>query len=295
MGRSHHQFVGAGRPARGALVSQLVGGVVDEVTGEIEEALVAHWSHLGRWTRGALVDEEGVLRYETPIPHLPYNGVIRTRFTGDDPDRAIAAVLDSFGRRGVPFLWWDHPSCSPADLGRRLAAQGLAAVENVSGMSIELDGWSAEPPRPGVRYEEVVDEKAMQAYEDLIVSYWELPEESQVQVADLNRFWGPGRLSAHRWLAYVDERPVGKVLLSLAGPPGVAAVYGMSVRPEARGKGIASGMTTTLLQRAQELGCHRVVLHSSEMAVEVYRRMGFVEHSKLTVYANAPLWSSRHH
>ena len=66
----------------GGLVWQLVGGGVDQVSRDIEEALVAHWSYLGRWMRGALVDEEGVLRYETPIPHLPYNGVIRTRFTG---------------------------------------------------------------------------------------------------------------------------------------------------------------------------------------------------------------------
>jgi ribosomal protein S18 acetylase RimI-like enzyme len=267
---------------------------VDEVIGDIEAALVAHWSHLGRWTRGALVEEAGVLRFETPIPHLPYNGVIRTRVEGEDPERVIAAVRDSFDQRGVPFLWWDHPSCSPVDLGRRLAAQGLAAVENVSGMSLELDGWRAVSRRPGVRYEEVVDEEAMQVYEDLIVSYWELPEESQTLVADLNRFWGPGRLPAHRWLAYVGDRPVGKVLLSLAGPPGVGAVYGMSVRPEARGSGIASDMTAMVLERARELGCRRVVLHSSEMAVEVYRRIGFVEHSKLTVYANAPLWSSRH-
>lgn len=131
--------------------------------------------------------------------------------------------------------------------------------------------------------------------EDLIVSYWELPEKSQALVADLNRFLGPGRLPAHRWLAYVDGRPVGKALLSLAGRPGVGAIYGMSVRPEARGRGIARGLTTTLLRQAQELGCHRVVLHSSEMALDVYRRAGFAEQCALTVYATARLWASRDH
>ena len=105
----------------------------------------------------------------------------------------------------------------------------------------------------------------MHAYEELIVSYWELPEESQALVVDLNRFWGPGRLPADRWLAYIGDRPVGKVLVSFAGSPAVAAVYGMSVRPEARGQGIAKGLTTIVLQRAQERGCHRVALHSSAM------------------------------
>jgi GNAT superfamily N-acetyltransferase len=268
---------------------------MDEATRDIEAALAAHWSYLGRWPRGALVEEAGVLRYETPIPHLPYNGVIRTQLSEGDADREIAAVVDSFRRRGVPFLWWEHPSCTPANLARRLTAHGLSAVEQAAGMSLELDGWNPEPPRPGVRYEEVAGDEDMSAYEELIVSYWELPEEAGALVADLSRFLAPGRVPAHRWLAYIDGRPVGKALLSLAGSPGVAGVYGMSVRPEARGKGVARGLTTTLLQRAQELGCHRVVLHSSQMAVELYRRAGFVERCSLNVYATEQLWSGHEH
>jgi ribosomal protein S18 acetylase RimI-like enzyme len=57
----------------------------------------------------------------------------------------------------------------------------------------------------------------------------------------------------------------------------------MSVTPEARGRGIASDLTTTLLERAKELGCRRVVLHSSEMAVDVYRRAGVVDCCSMTV------------
>jgi hypothetical protein len=90
---------------------------VDEAVGDIEAALAAHWSYLGRWRQGALVDEGGVLRYETPIPHLPYNGVIRTHLAGDDPDRQIAAVAESFARRSVQFLWWEHPTAPPATSG----------------------------------------------------------------------------------------------------------------------------------------------------------------------------------
>lgn len=262
---------------------------------EIEAALVGHWSHLGRWASGALVDEGGVLRYETPIPHLPYNGVIRTAITGGDPDETISDVVESFQRREVPFVWWEHPSCAPGDLGSCLQRHGLTAVERVTGMSIDLDDWIGTDPPVDVRFAEVVDARGMEAYEDLIVRYWELPRESQDMVASLNRFWGPGHLPAHRWVAYVDDRAVGKALLSLAAPEGVAAVYGMSVTPEARGRGIAQGLTTTLLARARALGCQRVVLHSSEVAVNVYRRAGFVECCAMTVYATAPLWSDARH
>lgn len=269
---------------------------MDEWTREIEAALVGHWSHLGRWASGALVDEGGVLRYETPIPYLPYNGVLRTEIPeAADQGAVIGAIVESFERRGVPFLWWEHPSCAPGDLGRHLERHGLTTVERVTGMSIDLDSWTGADRRDDVRFAEVVNARDMEAYEDLIVRYWELPRESRAMVVDLSRFWGPGRIPAHRWVAYVGDRPVGKALLSLAAPEGVAAVYGMSVTPEARGQGIASGLTATLLERAKALGCVRVVLHSSEMAVDVYRRAGFVDRCALTVYATAPLWSGADH
>ena len=60
-------------------------------------------------------------------------------------------------------------------------------------------------------------------------------------------------------------------------------------------QGVAQGLTATLLRRAQELGCHRVVLRSSEMAVGLYRRAGFVERCSLTVYATTRLWSCGEH
>ncbi len=125
----------------------------------------------------------GTLRYETPIPHLPYNGILRTHLDVDEAETAIDAVLDSFRRRGVSFVWWVHPSCAPGDLGERLRQRGLAAVELVAGMSIDLDNWDPDPLPPGVDYVEVFEDDAMSAYEDLIVSYWELPAESQALVS----------------------------------------------------------------------------------------------------------------
>ncbi|MGE5690982.1 MAG: GNAT family N-acetyltransferase [Pseudomonadota bacterium] len=260
---------------------------------EIEEALVGHWSHLGRWPKGALVEEHGTLRYETPIPSLPYNGVIRTTIIGD-PDEVVADVLDTFRRRDVECLWWVHPSALPGDLGRRLAANGLSAVERVTGMAIELDDWRPQPTPPDVRYEPVETDEALGAYADLIVAYWDVPDESRALVEEVNAYWGPRSAPVHRWLALVEGQPVGKVLLSLAAPEGIAAIYGMSVRPELRGRGIAGGLTTVALGRARDLGCRRVVLHSSELAVGVYERAGFAKVCPLTVYANAPIWTSRH-
>jgi ribosomal protein S18 acetylase RimI-like enzyme len=273
-----------------------VSPVTSSIVSDIEEALVGHWSLLGRWPRGALVEEGGTTRYETPIAQLPYNGVIRTRITGD-AGAVVERVLESYSSRGVSCLWWHHPSATPVDLGRVLAEHGLSIAEVAVGMSIELESRAIPPPdTPEIRYAEVLSDEAMGSYSELVVGYWEVPAEASALVEELNRYWGPGSAPAHRWLA-LDEagRAVGKGLLSLAAPPGIAAIYGMSVRPEARGKGIASALTNIALGRAKELGCRRVVLHSSEMAVGVYERAGFTKRCEIPVYANAMLWASRQH
>ena len=265
-----------------------VRAVMDAVE-DIEDALFAHWSLFGRPPNGELHEQDGLLWFETPITRLPYNGVIRTRLAdGPAADAAIAAVVERFRGRGVEFLWFDHPSATPPDLGARLAAHGLRPAERIACMALDLRGLEPPPPAPGVTFREVRDDADVQAYSALTIRYWEIPEDERHLVAALHRAWGTPGL---RYLALLDGTPVGKGYLSLAGPPGVAAIFGMSVRPEARRRGVAAGMTATLLRRAVEEGCTRAVLHSTAMAAGVYRRAGFVECCPLTIFATTPLWS----
>jgi hypothetical protein len=49
--------------------------------------------------------------------------------------------------------------------------------------------------------------------------------------------------------------------------------------------GSGGAMTVAMLNRAKAAGCVRTVLHSSERAVDLYRRAGFVPRCPLTAYA----------
>ena len=222
--------------------------------------------------------------------HLPYNAVVRTHLEPQTADAALDFVLSRYRERGVDFMWIDHPSATPDDLGLRLVSRGLEAVEVATGMSLELADCQATAPTPLVR--EAADDAALEAYGDLLMRYWEIPEDEQGLVTELHQYWSPSRLTGHRYVAFTPEGvPIGKGYLSLTGPTGVASIFGMSVIPEARGRGVASTITTAMLSRAKDEGCVRAVLHSSEAAVGVYRRAGFVERCELTVYATNSLWS----
>ena len=264
-----------------------------EVVANIEDSLVAQWSHFGLWPRGELHEEHGLTWIEAPMRHLPYNAVVRTHLDPDSADDALDMVLGRYRERGVNFMWIDHPSATPDDLGLRLTERGLEPVEVATGMSLELADWQPTVPTPLVR--EAVDDAALEAYGDLLMRYWEIPEDEQGLVTELHQYWSPSRATGHRFLAFdSDGAPIGKGYLSLAGPSGVASIFGMSVVPEARGGGVASAITTAMLRRAQEEGFARAVLHSSEAAVSVYRRAGFVERCELRVYATNSLWSQGH-
>lgn len=56
---------------------------------------------------------------------------------------------------------------------------------------------------------------------------------------------------------------------------GTAGLYNVVTHPEARGQGLAEQLVRALLAGARERGCRAVVLQSSDMALGVYRRLGF--------------------
>src|SRR5512143_3785262 len=86
---------------------------------EIEQNLWETWSTYGRGPKCALHNEEDALWFETPIPIIPYNGVIKFKVKNRIDER-ISQIVDCFHARRVPFMWLLHPSSFPLDLPARL-------------------------------------------------------------------------------------------------------------------------------------------------------------------------------
>jgi GNAT superfamily N-acetyltransferase len=258
----------------------------------IERSFVTHWSHFGRYPGAALHDEDGVLWYESPIAHLPYNAVIRTRIDGD-AERVVAGVAARFRERGVPFMWVRRPSDTPDDLDALLRAQGLALVEEATGMDLDLDRWRPEPVPEGVTIVDGGSGDALRDYETLIRTYWSVPEDARELIERMNRHWAGDNSPGARYVAYAGDVPVGKLFLNLVDLP-VIAVYGVAVVPEGRGRGVATALMNAAIAHGRDLGATRVVLHSSEMAHGMYVRMGFVPRCPFLAYATEPVFTHHH-
>jgi GNAT superfamily N-acetyltransferase len=98
-----------------------------------------------------------------------------------------------------------------------------------------------------------------------------------------------------RLVAYLDGPPAGKTFVNLEDIPASVATYGLAVRPEARGQGIATALMNEAIAQGNAAGARRAVLHSSSMAHSMYRRKGFVDRCQLPVFASAALLGTHHH
>jgi len=265
----------------------------------IEEALVTHWSLFGQWSHGTLHHEDGVDWFETPINHLPYNMVMRTCIDSRaDASAVVDRVADRFRSRGVPYLWVVRPSDQPAELPHLVARQGLDLVETVTGMDLDLTQWKPEADDTDATIVAANnDPEALHDYVEMMRTYWSVPESERDLLATFNDEYSGERSPGVRLIARLGAATVGKLFMNTLELDAKrrVSIYGVAVKPEARGHGIATTLMQHALERAIELGAQSCVLHSSEMAVSLYRRMGFTEQCTLSVYATGPLFGTHHH
>jgi hypothetical protein len=121
----------------------------DDLIRELEENLWETWSMFGRGPGCSLHEKGDLLWFETPIPIIPYNGVLRAKLQAN-VDQRIGSIAEHFARKKAQFMWIVHPSSRPSDLRDRLKSRGLKDVEPIPGMARSLDDLPKSPPLPTV-------------------------------------------------------------------------------------------------------------------------------------------------
>lgn len=253
----------------------------------LEQALVAQWSNFGEAPGGKFNDNGYFAWIEAPVSQIPYNAVVRTKVI-KNADSHLDALVKSFTDRKVQFIWVVHPTAEPKGLEDFLIKKGLTLAGIEVGMVLGIGRWKAksQQPKGNVQYIEVSDDKTLRDFEELITLYWDLPEQTKPYVHNFTQ-WAYQSGKRGKWLlAYMDNEPVGKAYLSLRGVHDTASIWGVYVKPAARGLGIASILTEWAITKAAEAGKTRVVLAATEMGINMYRRIGFKETKALKVYAS---------
>ena len=253
---------------------------------ELEQNLWDTWSMFGRGPGCFLHEEDDLLWFETPIPIIPYNGVLKFQVERN-ADQRVHTIVEHFGRKKTQFMWILHPSSRPSDLGDRLLGRGLKDVEPVPGMALSLEDLPALPSLlDDIEVRNVAGGKDAGAYYEFAASRWNIPEEYKDHYASMARGFRLGEPGSrvHMWQAWREGQPIAKAGMYLGSRS--AGIYGVVTRPEARGLGLATTLTLIALHEARSRGYEVAVLHSTPMAENLYRSLGFETIAEFRLFAS---------
>ncbi|HYN88354.1 MAG TPA: GNAT family N-acetyltransferase [Ardenticatenaceae bacterium] len=263
---------------------------IEAWTDEVEANLWEAWTNFGLGPGCTLHDEGDALWFETPIPLIPYNGVLKFQVE-KNVDQRIDTVIRHFRARGVPFLWVVHPTGSPPSLAEQLQERGVQEIELMPGMARSLAELPDASPLPeGVEVREAIEESDVREIYEFAAWRWGVPEAEIPQLGSLLRSFRIGQPDSklRMWLAWRDGVPVSK--LGLYHAAGSAGIYGVVTKVEARGLGLASVLMVEALKAAKAKGQELAVLHSSPLAENLYKRLGFVTVTHLRLFASEPTY-----
>ena len=185
--------------------------------------------------------------------------------------RSVSSVDDLSG------LWWIGPS-TPPDVSTALA--GLAVVDEMTMMSAPLDAIGPQPCEAVIsRVASAADLRGWaSAYAGGHGHGVEIEREWHAVMAAVG-LAGPLR----HYVARLDGEAVACASVFLAA--GVAGLYSVATPPEWRGRGFGTAVTVFALADARAAGYPTATLGAEEVAVGLYRRLGFRAVGEMRVYA----------
>jgi GNAT superfamily N-acetyltransferase len=250
----------------------------------IEANQLEFWADLARFPQVELHQDREIMWFVTGIPFPMCNLVCRTQFEPDGIDARIEATLAFFRSRHLPMLWHIGPATRPADLGKYLIAHGLVHAGDDVGMAVDLLALNDDlPTSPALMIQPVSDVVTLKQWFHAFSLSFELPESVGQAIFDIEASSDAWQHLRRRfYIGLLNGEPVATAMLFLGA--GVAGVYSIGVLPAARRQGIGMAMTLATLCEARAMGYRIGILHSSQMGLGMYRRLGCQEYCSVSDY-----------
>ncbi|MFC4810525.1 GNAT family N-acetyltransferase [Paenibacillus sp. GCM10023250] len=227
-----------------------------------------------------------VIRYESDLPHPVYNRVIAySAAASEDVQGDVGCIAERYRTRKVPFTWltWEHDA-GAAGLTKALAAHGLNKVDEVSGMSLSLTGWTHEEPAiPGFTVRPVRTQAEMAWFRQIVPPIFGFQGEAADVLVRINEAAAIGGNPAFRHYAGFVDGQLAAIATAVRDGETVG-IYNVATLADYRRRGLGSALTAHALREAQASGAQLAVLQSSRMGEGVYRAIGFSADAAIGVY-----------
>lgn len=248
----------------------------------IDTSQIAYATFRSTFPGGMLHDEPGLLWFETGVPLMIFNGVLRTQLEVNELSAAVDRVLAHFQQRQLPFEWNVGPSSRTQGLDQLLLNRGMTREEEEPGMAADLYALHEEVADvPNLIIQEVTTDEQLRQ--------WSLTWGSGAP-AEVGEHWYTlykglkldQDSPVHFYLGLLDGEPVATVELFFAA--GVAAIHHVVTTHKVRRMGIGAAITLRAAQEARRHGYHIAILTASSLGINIYRRLGFREYGMFSTY-----------
>jgi ribosomal protein S18 acetylase RimI-like enzyme len=240
-------------------------------------AIPGFWRHRVTSCGGVVHEVDGLAVCLSGVPDEPFNPTLVERLPAD-PTAALEAAARYYAPAGLSF-GIDLEASAHTPVREAADRSGLRVVESRPGMAVAMRDRQRLPLPSGVEIVGVAEPKLL----DRVAS---IDAEAFEGDATLARMFVPDALlddPAQRvYVAMIDGRIVGAGESAIAD--GVIGVFGIATVPAFRRRGVASALTSFLLDdRADEADL--AVLQSSALGHGVYEALGFRAMSTWEVWA----------
>ena len=250
----------------------------------IEANLFEVFSRFNAWAHVEVHNDAEMQWSISDVPFTFFNGIFRAQLVPDEVDAAIETAVSRYRLRGVPMLWWTGPATRPSNLGTYLETHGFKHELEQPGMAIDLQSMNENvATAPGVTIEKVNDLETLKQWRNAFAAGFGFPDSFADACFELMRSMSfDAHLPLYHYIGWLNDEPVAASSLFFGA--GVAGIYNLATVPDARRSGIGAMITLAPLREARSRGYRVGILHSSEMAANVYRTLGFQEYCKINHY-----------
>ncbi|MBI5879523.1 MAG: GNAT family N-acetyltransferase [Chloroflexi bacterium] len=225
--------------------------------------------------------------------HPASNGGGNARWSAEDADEQIEALIEFHRGRQAGFTWFVGPWDTPADLGERMEQHGLVLAGDTACMARNgLAVLDDIPVNDDVNVAQVApdDDAAIESLLQIAADCFHLTPQQieRERPAHFERIKDPHFFGRElNFLARLDGQPVAEARLILRG--GVAYLGGASTLPDNRNRHIYSTLLRRRLEVARAGGHHVAMIHAEPMSRRIVERYGFREYGRYRIYAWMPV------
>ena len=250
----------------------------------IEDNLYGFWKTCSRvdLKNVSYIGDEKYYKFSTEIPSFMVNGVIDTKIPPEIAEKSITDIIQSFKEDNLPFHWDIGPLSKPTNLKELLLQRNPTVSFSLPGLALNLKELSTEKRKsPKITIVKVQDIETFKIWTKVMLNAFELPLDLLLDFyfETLSLVFLSKNSTTNAYLAYFNEKPVASSIGFYGS--GVIGLYGIATLKEARGNRIGSAITLAPLYEAKDLGYEIGVLHSSEIGLNLYKRIGFKEYIQI--------------